>query len=394
MSAEKKFVFISLFFIYSMVLRELLLSKTRNVIFKEFENSDDDILQETVQKYSELSHISKEELVDRLKIQVSKLNQAFQQICLAFSSQRFNQVPGCRLLKPCELAENFDKVACSKIEHESLEEMFNYGFELIQTLFDFRIVDGSNYDPYIYVAKILATKRDFDLKGFVDIKGIMKTKKTLFEALDTLESKDEFAKLIVGITVEYFAFASYNKRCLESIKSYDPYAIGGFCIYLADGLNDIKIRINYPKEENLSDTNSSDLAQKSKKDYHCEFGPKFLKNIHLAVIELSIIATLAKSRFLESILESMAETSTYLSFGQFIIILMFVIFPKIPFILQISNVIIPKILWNYIFGCGCKLKNIKSAWQLYPNVRSRSNDNKIVDKTSKNNRRKRRRIQL
>ena len=69
-----------------------------------------------------------------------------------------------------------------------------------------------------------------------------------------------------------------------------------------------------------------------------------------------MILTLVKADFSTIVLNSLSEVSTYFGIGQFLMILVFAALPKIPFILRISSVIFPKVVWNYVFGCGCKLK--------------------------------------
>ena len=150
MSVEKKFVFISLFLIYSTVVRELLLSQTQNGMLLEFERSGEDILQETAQKYTELSQIPKEELPVRVTSQVLFLNTSFHKICKAFRSPKFKGVPGCRSTGPCKMAENFDILLTRGLFVQvSLELMFDYTSHVIPGLFNLPNIDGTRVAHFL-----------------------------------------------------------------------------------------------------------------------------------------------------------------------------------------------------------------------------------------------------
>ena len=108
-----------------------------------------------------------------------------------------------------------------------------------------------------------------------------------------------------------------------------------------------------------------------------------------------MILTLVKADFSTIVLNSLSEVSTYFGIGQFLMILVFAALPKIPFILRISSVILPKVVWNYVFGCGCKLKLIISAWKSYPKIQNcKRNEINFTSRIRKTKRMKKRRLQL
>ena len=192
------------------------------------------------------------------------------------------------------------------------------------------------------------------------------------------------------------AFASYNKDCLTNAKSFDPHEIDGVCSHLAHGEEDIKIRKSNFSTDKSPNLGSSVLFSKTSSEvFHCEFGQNFVTKIYLAIIECNIILTLAKANLSMMVLNSMSEISIYLSIGQFLMILVFAALPKIPFILRILSVILPKIVWNYVFGCGCKLKLIISAWKSYPKIQNcKRNEINFASRIRKTKRMKKRRLQL
>ena len=194
------------------MLREILFQTfTKNPMHNDFRRSVDYILQKTVQKHSELSKIPKKELGDLFKLQIVQLDNAFQRICQAFKSPLFHQVSSCKLANPCELAEKFNKISCAKVEQEELENVGDYGFELLSTLFKFHTVENPNENAYTYVAKLLTYRKDFDFEGIFHIEKIIKSRKEVFDALDSLNKEYKYGKLLIGIVVDFLAFASYNK---------------------------------------------------------------------------------------------------------------------------------------------------------------------------------------
>ena len=299
------------------------------------------------------------------------------------------------MANPCELAENFNKISCSKVEQKELENFGDYGFELLQTLFDFRDYDTTNENPYTYVAKSLASRKDFDFKGLIPIENVIKTRNKVFDAFDSLNKEYKYEKLVIGIVVDFLAFASFNKGCLDNVKSFDPYEIGDFCAYLSDG-EETKIRVrNFAADQSPNHGSNFLIKKTSNEVYNCEFGQRLVEKIYLAVIECIMIITLIKADFPTMVLNSLSDISTYLAIGQFIIIVVFAALPKIPFILRISSVILPKIIWNYVFGCGCKLKLIISAWKSFPKIQNcKRNENNFASKIMKTKRKKKRRLHL
>ena len=398
MSAEKQFVFISIFFIHSIVFRQFLPSVTENPVHYEFGRSGDDILQKTAQKYSELSRTAKKDLGDLFKLQITELDNSFQRICQAFKSPLFHQISGCELADPCELAEKFNNISCSKVEQKELENFGDYGFELLQTLFNFRSVETTNDNPYTYMAKLLTYRKDFDFKGIFPIENVIKKRKEVFDAFDSLSKEFKYEKLVIGIVVDFLAFASYNKQCLDNAKSFDLQEIGSVCAYLTDSEEYVQIRRNNFLSDKRPNHGSNVLFKKTSNEVlNCEFGQNFVKKIYLAVIECVMIITLAKTNFSTTVLNSISDIHTYLSIGQFLMILAFAAKPKIPFILRISSVILPKVIWNCVFGCGCKLKMIISAWKSYPkiqNISGKRNENNNALRIIKTKRKKKRRPQL
>ena len=378
------------------MLREIFFQTvTKTPVPNDFKRSGDYILQKTAQIYSELSNTPKENWGDEFKLQIVELDNTFQRICQAFKNPLFQQIPSCTLANPCELAEKFNKISCSNVEQKELENFGDYGFELLQTLFAFRDYDATNDNPYTYVAKSLAYRKDFDFKGLLPIENVLKTRNVVFGAFDERKKDYKFEKLVIGIVVDFLAFASYNKECLDNVKSFDPYEIGNFCAYLSYS-EETKIRIrNFASDQSPNHGSDFLIKKTSNEVYNCEFGQKCVEKIYLAVIKCIMILTLVKADFSTIVLNSLSEVSTYFGIGQFLMILVFAALPKIPFILRISSVILPKIIWNYVFGCGCKLKLIISAWKSYPKMQNcKRNEINFTSRIRKTKRMKKRRLQL
>ena len=54
--------------------------------------------------------------------------------------------------------------------------------------------------------------------------------------------------------------------------------------------------------------------------------------------------------------------------GQLGIIIIFLLFPKIPFLYRVFLVTFPRILLNKIFGCGCKWTKVVTTWKMFPEI--------------------------
>ena len=337
MKPKKKLEFLGLFVIYVFIFMNRLHTLTNFFANDTLRHSDNEILKETGQLHQELSKLQMKDLETRFSSTLDFLATTFKPMCTAFINEPFNiqKIEACEVAKPCDLFKYLKKL--SKMIKIELND--GKGLHYIQKTFDPMFKTNS----YLQIAEFLSAQTNLSIGGI----DILESKKQ-----SLVQDDSDLIKTIRLIIYDYFEFVTEHEDCFANVKSNH---MDKYCKSFADEAEDPK---TIPS---ISIYNNRHYRM-----YQCSIGDVLVKKIHMAFIELNMILSLSYPSLI--FLNNISEPALFMFLGQLGIIIIFLLFPKIPFLYRVFLVTFPRILLNKIFGCGCKWTKVGTTWKMFPEI--------------------------